>query len=247
MLTSCTPSEIACLVAGALGIGISKSGFPGISMLHVVLYAMVFGARESTGVLLPMLVIGDLGAIAFFGRKADWTHVRRLLPPTLIGILVGWALMGRLDESRFQTLVGVIILSLATMQLVRLVRPGWFDQVPHQIWFALTLGFLAGVTTMLANAAGPVVALYLIAVSLPKWELIGTSAWLFLVLNVTKLPLSYELGLITPSSLMVAAAIGPVIPVGILGGRFLVRRVPQFWFNVILLAFTAIAAIRLIM
>ncbi|MFG0290910.1 MAG: sulfite exporter TauE/SafE family protein [Rhodopirellula sp. JB044] len=246
MLTSITPDQWACLIIGAMGIGVSKSGFPGISMLHVVLYAFVFGALESTGVLLPMLVVGDVCAIRFFGREANWQHVRRLLPPTVAGILIGWLMMDRLDAGQFKLIVGGIILALTGVQLTRTFRPGWFDSVPHQTWFAVVLGLLAGVTTMLANAAGPVVALYLLAVALPKWELIGTSAWLFLVLNVLKLPLSFQLGLIHWNTLLIGALMAPAIPLGMLGGRWLVGRVPQKWFNLILLGFTAIAALRLI-
>lgn len=246
MIGGWTYFELICLAGGATGIGVSKSGFPGISMLHVVLYAFVFGAFESTGVLLPMLVVGDLCAIHFFGRSADWSHVRRLLVPTVAGIVIGWVMMDRMNSDQFKWIVGGIILSLTCVQALRTYRPDAFDQVPHQTWFAIVLGLLAGVTTMLANAAGPVVALYLLAVALPKWELIGTSAWLFLVLNVIKLPLSFQLGLINESTLLTGACFAPLIPLGMLGGRWLVRRVSQTWFNLILLGFTAIAAMRLI-
>ncbi|TWT79051.1 Sulfite exporter TauE/SafE [Planctomycetes bacterium CA13] len=246
MLSSLSALEIAMVVLGAGGIGFSKAGFPGVSMLHVVLFAIVFGPKESTGVLLPLLVVGDLFAIRLFGQVADWTHVRRLLPPTLTGILIGWKMMGSLDEDIFRIVVGVIIMVLTVIQGLRMWRPEAFDSIPHSRWFALVLGLLAGMTTMLANAAGPVVALYLLAVSLPKWELIGTSAWLFLVLNLIKLPLSFNLGLITPSTLAVNVTFAAAVPMGMLAGRWLVHRVPQFWFNVILLAFTAIAAARLL-
>ena len=246
MLSSLSSTDVVYLVLGALGIGFSKAGFPGVSMLHVILYASVFEPKASTGVLLPMLVIGDLCAIRLFGQKGDWSQIRRLLPPTLVGIGLGWYLMGRLNEDIFRGLVGGLILTLSTVQVCRMWRPNWFDRFPHTHWFAVLLGLLAGLTTMLANAAGPVVALYLLAVNLPKWELIGTSAWLFLVLNVLKLPLSYELGLITPSTLVLDLAFAPVIPLGMFAGRWLVSRVSQVWFNSILLAFTAIAATRMI-
>lgn len=246
MLTSLTPTDFIYLAIGAAGIGVSKAGFSGISMLHVVLYVFVFGAIESTGVLLPMLIVGDVLAIKLFGPEADWSHIRKLLPPTLVGVVIGWRLMGVLGDSSFKLIVGGIILSLTLVQLIRMWRPDWFDRVPHQRWFAITLGLLAGLTTMLANAAGPVVGLYLLAVCLPKWELIGTSAWLFFVLNVCKLPFSYQLGLITPASLGVGAVMAPMIPLGIWTGRYFVRRISQTWFNTILLALTAVAAFRLI-
>ena len=246
MLSQLTYPEMGLLILGALGIGVPKSGFSGVSMLHVVLYALVFGALESTGVLLPMLVVGDVCAILFFGRKAEWSHVRKLLPPTLLGIVLGWLLMDRIDEKNFNWIIGIIILSLTCVQATRAAKPGWFEDFPHKLWFAVLLGLLAGFTTMLANAAGPVVALYLLAVSLPKWELIGTSAWLFLVLNVLKLPLSYNLGLIHDQSLLVNLVFAPAIPLGMLFGRWLVDLIPQKGFDAVLLIFTAIAAIRLI-
>lgn len=229
-----------------MGIGFSKAGFSGVSMLHVVVFAMAFGAKESTGVLLPMLVVGDFCAVYLFGSKANWKQVWRVLPPALIGVLVGWQLMGSVDDRQFRWIVGGIILSLSAIQAIRMAKPNWFEGVPHHRGFAIVLGGLAGLTTMLANAAGPVVALYLLAVALPKWELIGTSVWVFLVLNLVKLPLSYQLGFIDSETLVVDLLFAPAIPVGILAGRWLVQRMDQTTFNAILLAFTVILAIRLV-
>ncbi|MEM9644551.1 MAG: sulfite exporter TauE/SafE family protein [Planctomycetota bacterium] len=129
MLSSLESTELLLLLLGGLGIGVSKSGFPGVGMLHIVLYAMVFGAKDSTGVLLPMLVFGDVCAIRLFGRVANWAQIRRLLPPTLVGVVVGALLMDRLDESIFRPIVGVIILSLTVVQVVRMFRPKMFDHM----------------------------------------------------------------------------------------------------------------------
>ena len=238
------------LAIAAAGIGFSKSGFPGVSMLHVVVFALVFGGKASTGILLPMLIVGDLCAIAFFGRKAVWSQIAKLLPFTLVGVVAGWQMMGRLDETAFRMIVGGIILTLTAVQAYRMFgreQPNAPEQPSSDTASPLAagLGGLAGMTTMLANAAGPVVALYLLVVRLPKWELIGTSAWLFLVLNVIKLPFSYDLGLINATTLRTGATLAPMIPLGMLAGRWLVQRISQRWFNIILLAFTAIMAAKL--
>jgi uncharacterized membrane protein YfcA len=235
------------LIIAAAGIGISKSGFAGVGMLHVIIFAFVFGAKASTGVLLPMLVVGDCCAIWFFGKKVQWPVVRRLLPPALVGVVLGTLLMDRLDEATFKPLVGSIIWLLTLVQIFRLWRPQAFEHVPHATWFVWFLGLLAGLTTMLANAAGPVIALYLLAVALPKWELVGTSAWFFLALNLSKLPFSYGLGLISLESLWINLVFSPCILVGMFGGRWLIHRVPQKLFDSFLLAFTAVAALRLIL
>ena len=238
--------EILLVFVGAAGIGFSKSGFAGVGMIHVVIFAFVFGARQSTGILLPLLIVGDILAVKLFGAQVQWPHVRRLLAPAMIGVVVGWLLMDRLSESAFKPLIGTIILSLTLIQIARLWRPRLFRHVPHTLWFAWTLGWLCGVTTMLANAAGPIVALYLLAVALPKYQLIGTSAWLFFVLNVAKVPFSASLGLIDFDSLVLNATFAPAVCLGMLCGRWLVNRIPQRLFDSILLLFTGVMALRLI-
>jgi uncharacterized protein len=241
-----TPTHCILLTLAACGIGFSKSGFAGVSMLHVIIFASIFEAKASTGVLLPMLVIGDVCAICFFGKKVQWLHVGRLLPPTMVGVAIGTLAMERINEAVFKPTVGIIILSLTIVQLIRIWKPKAFDKLPHSKIFAWSLGLLAGITTMLANAAGPVIALYLLAVALPKLELVGTSAWLFLIVNVFKLPFSYSLGLISLDTLAIDVLFSPGIIVGMLAGRWAVRRIPQKAFDSLLLAFTGIAALRLV-
>lgn len=245
-LTDLTTLDILLVALGAAGVGFSKSGFAGVGMIHVVIFAFVFGARASTGILLPLLIVGDLCAVRLFGAQVQWPYFRRLLWPAIGGVLIGWLLLGRLDETAVKPLVGSIILGLTSVQLGRIWRPNLFEHVPHTAWFAWSLGLLAGVTTMLANAAGPVIALYLLAVALPKYQLIGTSAWFFLVLNVLKVPLSASLGLIDFGSLALNVALAPFVVLGLIAGRWLVHRIPQRLFDSILLACTAIAALRLI-
>jgi uncharacterized membrane protein YfcA len=108
------------------------------------------------------------------------------------------------------------------------------------------MGFAAGVTTMLANAAGPVMGLYLLAVALPKDAFVGTGAWFFLIINLIKVPFSAQLGLITPDSLMFNAVLVPVILCGLFFGRMVVARLTQKWFDTFILAFAMIASLRLL-
>lgn len=247
ILQQLTAWEILLLIAASLGIGFSKSGFAGVSLLHVVVFAAVFGAKSSTGMLLPMLIVGDICAIRAFGRKVRWQHFLRLMPPTLIGVVIGTVLMRALDESSFKPIVGIIILGLISLQLYRLWRPSALSRLPESKGFAWTLGLMAGVTTMMANAAGPIVALYLLAVGLPKLELVGTGAWLFLVVNLCKLPFSYfALDLISLNTLTVNLVFSPAIPLGMLAGVWCVHRIDQKVFNILLLAFTAAVAVRLL-
>jgi hypothetical protein len=233
-------------VIGAVGIGVAKSGFSGVGLLHVLIFASLFPAKDSTGVVLPMLIVGDICAVSIFRRHARWIVVRRLLPPTAVGVVIGALLARLISEAQFKPVIGAVILTLTALQLLRLFRPRLFEHIPHKLWFAWTMGLAAGVTTMLANAAGPITALYLLAISLPKFELVGTSAWLFFLINCFKVPFSAALGLIHPGTLLLNAALIPAILCGIFAGRWLVARIPQRLFDTFLLVFAGFAAARML-
>jgi hypothetical protein len=241
-----TPLQWLLAAIAAAGIGISKSGFAGFGLLHVIVFAFLFGARDSTGVLLPMLIAGDIAAVAAFRRHARWVYIRRMLPPTMVGVIAAAAVMSRLDDAMFRPVIGWIILVLTVLQVGRMLRPDWFANVPHTRRFAWGMGLAAGAATMLANAAGSILALYCVAVSLPKWELVGTTAWLFLLINVFKLPFSVGLGLVHAETLLLGAVLLPAIGAGLFAGRWLTDRIPQRAFDAFLLVFAAVAALRLI-
>jgi uncharacterized membrane protein YfcA len=247
VLPDFTAVEWALAVIAATGIGVSKSGLPGVSLLHVVLFAQLFPGLRSTGVVLPMLIVGDVGAVLLFRRHAQWNHVFRTLPPALIGVGIGWACMRAWPGLNWNPVIGGIVAGLAVLQLVRNWRPDLLSDMPHARGFAWTMGLLAGVTTMVANAAGPVMGLYLLAVALPKDAFVGTSAWFFLLINVLKVPFSAQLGFIEPATLTFNALLIPLILSGLFLGRALVAKVPQKVFDTLILAFAIVASLKLIL
>jgi uncharacterized protein len=233
-------------IAAAAGIGIGKSGLSGMSLVHVLIFAFLFGARDSTGVVLPMLLIGDVCAVSIFHQHARWDYVRRMLPPACVGVAIAAVVMRGLSESVYKPIIGLTILGLTVLQVVRLYKPQWLGNVPHARWFAWTIGLAAGGATMLANAAGPIFTVYCLAVALPKFELVGTSAWFFFLINAFKVPFSVALGLIHGQTLVLNAVLAPAILGGIFVGRWLTTHIPQRLFDGLLLAFAAAAALRLI-
>lgn len=239
-------SDWMLLAGAAFGIGITKSGFSGVSMVHVILFAYVFGAKNSTGIALPMLIAGDIFAMSVYGKHANWGYVRRMMLPTFVGVIIGWLLMFRLAEIYYRPLVGIIILGLTVLQIVRLWKEEWLSDVPHAVWFAWCMGILVGLTTMLANAAGPVFGLYLLAIGLPKMEFVGTAAWFFLLLNIVKIPFSWSLGLIRIDTLALNAMLTPLIALGLWTGTLIIRKIPQRLFDSLILVFTGIAAARML-
>jgi uncharacterized protein len=245
-LPDLTLSQWLLAIVAAACLGIAKAGLAGTSLVHVVVFALLFGARNSTGVVLPMLLIGDVCAVFAYHQHARWIYVRRMLPPACIGVASGAFLMRHISNDAFKPVIGSIILLLTFLQVIRMQRPQWFERVPHSPWAAWAIGLLAGITTMMANAAGPVIAVYCLALSLPKLEIVGTTAWFFFIINAFKVPFSLGLGLIGRQTLLLNAALAPVVLGGVLGGRWLVYRLPQRVFDLLLLGFAAIAALRLI-
>lgn len=230
----------------ALCIGLSKGGFGGVSILGIVIMAAIMPARESTGVILPLLIGGDLCAVAVYRRHAEWRHIWRLLPPMLAGIVVGYFMMKHIPDGAFRPIIGGTVLVMVLLQYARMLRPAMFEYVPHARWFAWSMGGASGIATMLANAAGPVMTLYLLANNLAKLALVGTIAWAFLIVNVLKLPFSFGLGLITRESLLFSLILLPAIALGIGLGRWLLGAISQRSFENCLLILAAIVALALI-
>lgn len=246
MLPSFSPAQWSLAVLAAFCIGFSKSGFPGAGLATVIIMAHLFGARESTGALLPMLICGDILSVRVFHQHARWDLIRRMLPPTAIGIILGYILMHWLPGSAFRPVIGWIVLTMVILQAARRWRPEWYAGVPHSRSFAIAMGVATGIATMLANAAGPVMGLYFLAIDTPKFALVGTSSWFFLIVNVFKVPFSAQLGLIHGMTLLFNLLLIPVIAAGIFSGQRLMRSIPQSLFEALLLLFATIASVRMI-
>lgn len=238
--------EWILLSLGAFSVGLSKTGLPGLGVLMVGLFANALPARDSTGALLPLLIAGDLFAVAYFRKHADWKHLWKLFPWVIPGVLAGVLALDRVDNANIEKIIGTILLVMILLQLWR-ERKNKQQPDPHGWWVAAGAGFLAGFTTMVANAAGPVMIIYLLAAGLPKLEFIGTSAWFFLIVNVFKVPFSAALGLITPASLALdAVLLLPMLP-GVLLGPWLLGRINQRVFTLIATGLTILATLRLLL
>jgi len=236
------------LCLGAWITGLSKTGIAGAGVLAVALFANAIPARASTGALLPLLVCADVFGVAFFRKHASWSHLWRLFPWVVVGVVVGYFALDKISNAQVQRLIGGILLAMVTLHLWRQRRAGPNgDTFPHSWWFGALTGMLAGFTTMVANAAGPIMVLYFLALGLPKLMFIGTGAWFFLFVNLFKVPFSIHLNLITPDSLrMDAVLLLPMIP-GALLGPVILKRINQTAFEIMVLAFTILAALRLLL
>ncbi|MGC0143472.1 sulfite exporter TauE/SafE family protein [Pseudactinotalea sp. Z1732] len=252
-------SVLGWIVLGvaALAVGIAKTSIGGLGALAVAGFAVFIPARESTAAVLLVLIIGDLVAVALYRRSADWAMLRRLLPAVLPGIGAGALIMAFIDDRTMTLLIAACILVALAIQIVMRRRQAHVPaQAPHpeaapllgttpNLGATLGTGFAAGFTTMVANAAGPVMALYLLAVRADKMRFVGTMAWYFLIVNVAKVPFSIGLGLMTTTTLWLTLALAPAVLVGTWMGRTFLRRLPQHRFETLTLGASLLAGVVL--
>ncbi len=232
--------------ASALLVGLSKTGLPGVSILGIVLMTEAYpqDARSSVAAILPLLLVGDVFAVAWFRRHADWGRLVRLLPWVLLGMIPGVFVLREFEGNRLRPIIGGLVLGMLAIELCR-QRFGW-QRMPHRRWFAAVTGLLAGFTTFVANAAMPVMSIYLVSQEFDKQRFIGTAAWFFLILNVCKVPPYWAMHMFRREMLLPAAALAPLVIVGALLGVFVLARIPQRFFDALALVLAGAAAIRLV-
>ncbi len=235
----------ALALLAAFCVGVSKAGFSGVSMVSVLLFAEIYGARLSTGLVLPLLIVADITVYPAFRRYGSWRPVWRLLGPMAVGLAAGWWLLGKIDDAVARRVIGTVILTLVAIQFGRQRWPDGFARLTGSRWFGGTAGVAGGFATMLANAAGPVIQLFLMSRKFPKMEMVGIGARLFLVVNLLKVPLSAGLCLITPESLLENAKLAPAVMLGIFAGKRVLHHVPQRVFDGIVIGFAVLAGVRL--
>lgn len=235
----------ALAVGGALAIGVAKTGIGGLGMLAVVIFANLMPAKQSAGFVLPMLVMADVLAVLSYRRHAQWSLLWKLFPWTALGVFLGFLAMGRIDNQQAGLLIGVIVLGLVVLHLVRKSRQK-SDEPEHAAWFAPTIGVLAGFTTLVANAAGPLMAIYLLAMRLPKMEYMGTGAWYFLLMNLFKVPFMMNLGLVDAASFQGNLLLLPAVLAGTIIGRIVLKKIDQKLFETLALVLALAAGINLL-
>jgi hypothetical protein len=249
-------------VVGALLVGVSKTGIAGLGLLSVVIFAQIMPAKQATGVVLPLLIVGDLIAVASYRQHTQWRFLWRLFPWTGAGVMLGYFALGRVDDREARVMVGAIVLVLLAVHIWRRWsakgrQPQVGDRTPNEPgramdeptqgeWFAPTIGVLAGFTTLVANAAGPLMILYLLAMRLPKMEFVGTGAVFFLLLNLFKVPFMVHLGLIGGSSVALNLWLAPAVFVGAMAGRKILKQIDQRLFENLAFGLSALAGLRLL-
>jgi uncharacterized membrane protein YfcA len=230
----------------AFVIGISKAGIKGVAVINVTFMALAFGAKESTGLVVPLLILADIFAVIYYNRHTQWRYVFKVLPWMVLGIVIGVVVGKDLPEQLFKLGMAVIIIITVFMMY-------WWDRkknktVPTHWAFASTIGTMAGFTTMVGNLAGAFSNIYFLAMRLPKNHFIGTAAWLFLIINIIKLPFHvFVWQTITLETLWLNLKLVPGIFVGFYVGIHIIKRINEHFFRKMILVLTALGAVLILL
>jgi hypothetical protein len=233
---------------GALLIGMSKTWMPGLGMLAVSLLAVAFRGWASIGLVLPLLLFADIFAVSWYRRHAQWGMLVRLLPWVLTGLLLGACALHYFGTSArtkamMSPIIGGVVLTMLILLILQMKLGERF--VPHSTLSAAATGMAAGFSTTVANAAGPIMSIFLTAQKFPKEQFMGTIAWYFLLINACKVPVYLHQHMFTPTSLRFDLLLTPGVLLGVLLGRWLLPRINQQSFTVVILLLSAVSAVAL--
>ena len=230
--------------SAALLLGIAKSGIKGLAILIVTGLAMVYGAKESTGILMPLLICGDILAVIYYKRHVKWVYLIKLLPWMVAGVLLGVVLGKDLPEDLFRSGMAVIILiSVAMMYYWERKKD---RKVPNHLSFAALMGMMAGFTTMVGNLAGAFSNIYFLAIKLPKNEFIGTAAWLFFIINLFKVPFHiWSWGTISLASFQISLSLIPAVILGFMFGVSIVKKIKNDRYRQLILLLTGLGVLAI--
>ena len=239
--------QLLVLIISAVLIGINKTGMPGIGVLPVIMLSIFFPAKYSTGLQLIMLCMADCMAMIYYRKRGNFKLVLKLLPCALVGLGLGSCALYFLgdNDGLFKVIIASIILILMVLNYWR-QHYLQVEALPKNFLFAAIVGVLAGFTTQIANAAGPVMAIYLLALRLPKEEYMGTSVWYFFILNFIKLPIFIMEGRITYQAFRTDLSMLPFIFVGAVIGVLFVRKAPQKIFNTVIELLVLFSGLKLL-
>ena len=244
------------LLIGALAsfvVGLSKTGLPGSGLLAVPMFAVVFEGRLIPGATLPILLVADLFAIAWYRQHTRWDLLRPLVRWVGAGYVAGIVFFVAVGSATraIEVMLGLIVLVIVALQATRMIRR--VPPAPASTVATAAYGSTGGFTTFVANAAGPIMNTYLIGLGLPKHELVGTSAWFYFAVNAGKIPFYVALGewtaggrFFTVDGLTFDAIMVPAIVAGVLSGRAMFHRIPQPVFLTVVLVMSAAGAVRLL-
>ena len=235
-------TALLCMLGAGLVTGFSKFSVGGMGLLILPILMIAFPGPQALGIIVPMYLITDLMAIMSYRKNIDWSVVKRVLPLSIVGVILGgWVLSG-IDAEQFKTMLGVMIVLMLALGI-------WLDRcdttfMKHPI-AAYAAGILGGTVSLTSNAAGPIFSLYLMEQGLSKESYVSTRAWIFALINIAKIPMLWSLGLLTMETTIISLQGIPGLVIGAAIGYYFLKRLKLTQFKWLIRGMATIAAVKL--
>jgi len=228
-MLSCQYSSLLCIATATVAIlliGIAKAGFGGgVGLLSTPLLALVLPAKTVVGFLLPLMILADGFTIYHHRAKFDRHNLKILIPGAIIGIVLGTLLINQVSDVQLKRTIGVVVLAFLLFQLIRsrlFKRSGNFSPA----WpIGTVVGVIAGFTSAIAHAAGPVITLFLLPQRLDKQTFVTTMVLFFAGVNLLKLIPYVSIDLITLETLKADLLFLPIVPIGTFAGAWMNKKI----------------------
>lgn len=264
------PLTYLAIAVAAVLFGIDKSLASGAGLLSIATLTAVMPAHQATGLTLLMAICADWSAIWAYRGNVSVKSLVRLLPFVIVGIAGGIVFLYTAGDMQMRRTIGIILGVFVAMYFIsqarkRFGKGGHADENSQRAstgaqadqgnesdaklfsWVKrIVCGILAGFTTMVANAAGPVTAIFFLSENLPVMRFLGTTAWFYLIVNLIKLPISIHLGMITWQGFLSMVWTIPLNIVTVFIGRAIAKRVNQETFTKLIYVLAVIAVVRLL-
>lgn len=251
-----TPAVYMLVVGAALLLtGADKGGFAAVGSLAFPMLLFVLPAKFALGMWAPILVLLDILTLRHYPKEWRIRPLVTIAPWVLVGLVIGWLLLDRLDARVLKLIVGIISVAFVVLDPIRALlvrraakdapsgahhgwRPGWLAAAPF--------GLAAGVSTMVAHGAGPVTTIYFLLQHMDKRIFVGTAARFYLVFNTVKLPFLIHNHVITPETVRMSLWLVPMAPLTVWLGAALNKRLPAAAFRPVIYILLAMTGVYLI-
>lgn len=242
------PLILILLLIGFL-TGFSKTAIGGIGTLNAALLATILPAKESTGIMLILFIVGDFFAIGVYKKHVEWKVLQKLVWPVVAGVLLGAYFLHQSTDQSLKKMIGWIVLLLVVSFPItqKLQRGDLQISTRFPRFLGSFLGSLSGFMSMVANTGGPPMYIYLLMRGNSIMNFLGNVSWIFFLVNIFKLPFTLFLGLLNFQSLYYILPALPGIPIGAILGKKLIAKLNLDLFQNITLLTGAIAGLNLIL
>ena len=239
------PLFYALAVPAVVALGLSKGGFAGMGQMATPLLALVMPPLEAAAIMLPIMIAQDAAALWVYRKDWNGRILAIMIPGTMLGIGVAWALAAHVSDAAVRIFIGVITIAFV---LYNWLGPKQLARTERRLSVAggVFWGSLAGFTSTLCQAGGPPYQMYVLSHRLPKMTFVGTTAIFFAVNNALKVIPYFALGQFSTKGLGTSAALLPLAMAANMIGFWVVRITPQELFYKITLLLMFVIAIGLV-